>query len=46
MSGAARQVVARALAGRADRDPLKKSKDALQAGVVEQLLAEYLLHSR
>lgn len=33
-----------ALAARADRDPLKKSKDELQAQVVEGLLAEYLPH--
>lgn len=35
-----------ALAARADRDPLKKSKDELQAQVVEGLLAEYLPHLR
>jgi hypothetical protein len=32
------------LAARADRDPLKKSKDELQAQVTEQLLADYLPH--
>lgn len=34
--------IKRALAARLDRDPLKKSKDQLQAEVVEQLVAEYL----
>lgn len=36
--------IKRALAARADRDPLKKSKDELQARVAEQLLAGYLPH--
>ncbi len=36
--------IKRALAGRADRDPLKKSKDELQAHVADQLLAGYLPH--
>lgn len=38
--------IKRALAARADRDPLKKSKDALQAQVAEQLLADYLPHQQ
>jgi hypothetical protein len=36
--------IKRALAARADRDPLKKAKDELQAEVAEQLLADHLPH--
>ena len=36
--------IKRALGARADRDPLKRSKDLLQAEIVNQLVAQYLPH--
>jgi len=36
------ELIFTALAGQADRDPLKRRRDVLQAGAVQQLLAQYL----